>query len=143
MTALLWLKVLHVFFMVAWFSGIFYLPRLFVNHAETSSKEVAEHLKGMEKRLLYFVTPFALFTVIFGLSLIYYYGYDWFVAAKWLHLKITLVMLLLAYHGYCFKLVKDFREDKNVRSGKFYRIFNEGPVLILLAVLYLVYLKPF
>ena len=143
MTVILWLKAFHVFFMVAWFAGIFYLPRLFVNHAETSSKEVAEHLKGMEKRLLYFVTPFALFTVIFGIALISYYGYDWFAASKWLHLKIAFVLLLLAYHGYCFKLVKDFREDKNVRSGKFYRIFNEGPVLILLAVLYLVYLKPF
>jgi putative membrane protein len=143
MTALLWLKAFHVFFMVAWFAGIFYLPRLFVNHAETSSKAGEEHLKGMEKRLLYFVTPFALFTVILGIALIYYYGYDWFVASKWLHLKNTLVLLLLAYHAYCFKLVKDFREDKNVRSGKFYRIFNESPVLILLAILCLVYLKPF
>jgi putative membrane protein len=143
MTTLLWLKAFHVFFMVAWFAGIFYLPRLFVNHAETSSKEVAEHLKGMEKRLLYFVTPFALFTVILGISLIYYYGYDWFVASKWLHLKVTFVMLLLAYHGYCFKLVKDFREDKNVHSGKFYRFFNEAPVIVLLIILYLVYLKPF
>jgi len=143
MTTLLWLKAFHVFFMVAWFAGIFYLPRLFVNHAETTSKEVAEHLKGMEKRLLYFVTPFALLTVTLGLALIYYYGYAWFVASKWLHIKVTLIIVLLAYHGYCFKLVKVFKEDKNVRSGKFYRIFNELPVLILLAVLYLVYLKPF
>jgi putative membrane protein len=143
MTTLLWLKAFHVFFMVAWFAGIFYLPRLFVNHAETTNQAVANHLKGMEKRLLYFVTPFALLTVLLGMVLIYHYGYAWFIASKWLHLKVTLVMLLLAYHGYCFKLVKDFKADKNIRTGKFYRFFNEFPVLILLAIIYLVYLKPF
>lgn len=143
MTTILWLKALHVCFMVAWFAGIFYLPRLFVNHAETDEKSVAEHLKGMEKRLLYFVTPFALLTVVFGFALMYQYGYDWFAASKWLHVKITLVLFLLAYHGYCFKLVKTFREDKNTRSGKFYRIFNEVPVLILFAAVILVYVKPF
>lgn len=139
---LLWFKAFHVIFMVAWFAGIFYLPRLFVNHAETSSREVAEHLKGMEKRLLYFITPFALFTVLLGLALIYAYGYQWFVSAKWLHIKLTLVILLLGYHGYCFKLIKIFQLDKNTRSGKFYRIFNEIPVLVLFAVIILVYVKP-
>jgi putative membrane protein len=139
---LLWFKAFHVIFMVAWFAGIFYLPRLFVNHAETSSREVSEHLKGMEKRLLYFVTPFALFTVLLGLALIYAYGYQWFVSAKWLHIKLTLVILLLGYHGYCFKLIKIFQLDKNTRSGKFYRIFNEIPVLVLFAVIILVYVKP-
>jgi putative membrane protein len=128
--------------MVAWFAGIFYLPRLFVNHAETKSKEIAEQLKGMEKRLLYFVTPFALFTVILGTTIIYLYGLDWFKNATWLHIKLTLVLFLLAYHGYCFKLVKTFREDKNTRSGKFYRVFNEVPVFILFAVIILAYVKP-
>lgn len=140
---LLWLKALHVSFMVAWFAGIFYLPRLFVNHAECDEPKVIEHLKGMERRLLFFVTPFALLTVIFGIALIYQYGYSWFVAAKWLHIKITLVIGLLIYHGYCFKLLKVFKEDKNTRSGKFYRIFNEAPVIILFTVIFLVYLKPF
>jgi len=143
MTTILWLKAFHVFFMVAWFAGIFYLPRLFVNHAETSSLEVAEHLKGMERRLLLFVTPFALFTVILGISIIYHYGYQWFVAAKWLHVKITLVILLLAYHGYCFKLVNNFKQNKNTHSGKFYRLFNEITVFLLLGILILVYVKPF
>jgi putative membrane protein len=142
MTTILWLKAFHVIFMVAWFAGIFYLPRLFVNHAETDSKEVAEHLKGMEKRLLYFITPFGILTVILGLALIHVYGHAWFVAAKWLHIKITLVILLLIYHGYCFKLVKTFAEDKNTRSGKFYRIFNELPVITLFVVIILAYLKP-
>lgn len=139
---LLWFKAFHVIFMVAWFAGIFYLPRLFVNHAETTSKEVAEQLKGMEKRLLYFITPFAILTVLFGSLLIYAYGYPWFVAAKWLHIKLTLVILLLGYHGYCFKLVKTFQLDNNTRSGKFYRFFNEIPVLALFAVIILAYVKP-
>jgi putative membrane protein len=139
---ILWFKALHVFFMVAWFAGVFYLPRLFVNHAETSSIEVAEQLKGMERRLLYFITPFAILTVLLGLIIIYAYGYPWFVAAKWLHIKLTLVIILLGYHGYCFKLVKTFQLDKNTRSGKFYRIFNEIPVLVLLAIIILAYVKP-
>lgn len=139
---LLWLKAFHVIFMVAWFAGIFYLPRLFVNHAETTSTEIAEQLKGMEKRLLYFITPFAILTVLFGSLLIYAYGSAWFVAAKWLHIKLTLVIILLCYHGYCFKLLKVFASDKNTRSGKFYRIFNEIPVLALFAIIILVYVKP-
>jgi len=139
---LLWFKAFHVIFMVAWFAGVFYLPRLFVNHAETTSKEVADHLKGMERRLLYFITPFAILTVLLGLLLISAYGYSWFVTAKWLHIKLTLVILLLCYHGYCFKLVKTFQQDNNTRSGKFYRIFNEIPVLALFAVIILVYVKP-
>jgi putative membrane protein len=139
---ILWLKAFHVIFMVAWFAGIFYLPRLFVNHAETNSTTVAQHLKGMEKRLLYFVTPFAIFTLILGLAMIHAYGSDWFVTAKWLHIKIVLVVALLAYHGYCFKLVKTFAQDKNTRSGRFYRFFNEVPVVILFAIIILAYLKP-
>jgi len=143
MTSLLWLKAFHVIFMVAWFAGIFYLPRLFVNHAETDNKAVAEHLKGMERRLLYFVTPFAVFTIALGLAIIFWYGREWFAQAKWLHIKLTLVILLVIYHGYCFKLLKVFRDDKNTRSGRFYRIFNEIPVLILFAVIILAYVKPF
>lgn len=142
MTTILWLKAFHVICMVAWFAGIFYLPRLFVNHAETQEPAVAEHLKGMEKRLLYFITPFAFLTVILGVALIYQYGYAWFAAMKWLHIKITLVILLIIYHAYCFKLLKVFREDKNTRSGKFYRIFNELPVFVLFAVVIIVYVKP-
>jgi len=139
---ILWLKAFHVIFMVAWFAGIFYLPRLFVNHAETDSIEVAQQLKGMEKRLLYFVTPFALFTLLLGLAMIHAYGSDWFIAAKWLHIKLSLVMVLYVYHGYCFKLVKTFALDQNTRSGRFYRIFNEIPVIILFAIIILAYVKP-
>jgi len=137
-----WFKAFHVFFMIAWFAGIFYLPRLFVNHAEASSTEVIAQLKGMEQRLLYFISPFALLTVFFGLLLIHGYGMAWFIAAKWLHIKLSLVIFLLCYHGYCFVLVKSFAQDNNTRSGKFYRLFNEIPVLALIAIILLVYVKP-
>jgi putative membrane protein len=143
MVLILWLKAFHVIFMVAWFAGLFYLPRLFVNHAETKSTDVREQLKGMEKRLLYFITPFAVLTLALGGALIYVYGYAWFIAAKWLHIKLTLVIFLLVYHGYCFKLVSIFQQDKNTRSGKFYRVFNEIPVLILFTIIILAYIKPF
>ena len=139
---LMWFKAFHVIFMVAWFAGIFYLPRLFVNHAETNSKEVIEQLKGMERRLLYFITPFAILTLAFGLAIIHAYGGAWFVAAKWLHIKLALVIVLFIYHLYCFKLLKDFALDKNTRSGKYYRIFNEIPVLALFAIIILAYVKP-
>lgn len=142
MTTILWLKAFHVIFMVAWFAGIFYLPRLFVNHAETNNQAVAEHLKGMERRLLYFITPFAFLTIILGISLIVNLGSEWFKVSKWLHIKLTLVILLAVYHAYCFKLLKTFKEDKNTRSGKFYRIFNEIPVLLLFIIIILAYVKP-
>lgn len=142
MTTILWLKAFHVIFMVAWFAGIFYLPRLFVNHAESSNTDVIQQLKGMERRLLFFVTPFAILTLVLGLAIIHFYGKEWFIAAKWLHIKLTLVILLYIYHGYCFKLLKNFKNDQNKRSGKFYRFFNEVPVIILFAVIILAYVKP-
>lgn len=137
-----WFKAFHVIFIVAWFAGIFYLPRLFVNHAETKSTEVAQHLKGMERRLLYFITPFSILTFLLGSAIIYANGYAWFAASIWLHIKLTLVIALYIYHFYCFKLLKTFAEDKNTRTGRFYRIFNEVPVLILFAVIILAYVKP-
>jgi len=140
---ILWYKALHISFMVAWFAGIFYLPRLFVNHAETDNKDIQEHLKGMERRLLFFFTPFAVLTIVFGLLLIGEYGFDWFKASKWLHYKLTIVIGLLIYHGYCFKLLADFKHDRNTRSGRFYRLFNEIPVIALFAIIILAYVKPF
>lgn len=137
-----WLKALHVIFMVAWFAGIFYLPRLFVYHAESTDKNVHEQFKVMERRLLYFVTPFALFTLLTGIGLIFIYGSQWFALSSWLHLKLLLLALLFAYHGYCFHLLKVFREDKNTRSSKWYRVFNEAPVLLLFAIVILAVIKP-
>lgn len=142
MTLLLIYKALHLFFIVAWFAGLFYLPRLFVYHAQASG-ESAELFKVMERRLLYFVTPFALLTLLFGVLLIYSYGAAWFRNSGWLHLKLALVGLLYLYHGYCFKLLSDFKHNRNTRSAKFYRVFNELPVLVLLAIILLAVIKPF
>lgn len=140
---ILWLKAFHLFFMVAWFAGIFYLPRLFVYHSENTNLHTSETFKVMERRLLFFVTPFAILTFIFGIAIIYQYGAAWFQTAYWLHAKLLLVTILYVYHGYCFKLLADFKQDKNKRSSRFYRIFNEFPVLILAAILILAVVKPF
>lgn len=142
MTLILIYKALHVFFMVAWFAGIFYLPRLFVYHAETQSPDCDATFKVMERRLLYFVTPFAILTLVFGLLLIFSYGRAWFAVSSWLHYKLLLVTMLYLYHGYCFKLLADFKHNRNRRSARFYRIFNELPVLLLLAIILLATLKP-
>lgn len=142
MTLILVYKALHVFFMVAWFAGMFYLPRLFVYHAATKSPDCDAEFKVMERRLLYFVTPFALLTLVFGLLLIHSYGAAWFKASHWLHYKLSLVVTLYGYHAYCFKLLADFKHNRNRRSPRFYRIFNELPVLVLLAIILLAYLKP-
>ncbi|GHG65476.1 membrane protein [Alishewanella longhuensis] len=142
MTLILIYKALHVFFMVAWFAGIFYLPRLFVYHAATNNKECDATFKVMERRLLYFVTPFAILTLIFGVLLIYSYGRAWFAVSSWLHYKLLLVTLLYVYHAYCFKLLTDFKHNRNKYSPRFYRIFNELPVLLLLAIILLAVLKP-
>ncbi|ATD07474.1 CopD family protein [Pseudoalteromonas piscicida] len=142
MSLLLTYKALHIFFMIAWFAGIFYLPRLFVYHAMTEEKSCGSMLKIMERRLLFFVTPFAILTAVFGVLTITEYGREWFKHSMWLHYKLTLVILLYMYHGYCFKLLADFKHDRNRKSDKFYRFFNEFPVLILLAIVFLAALKP-
>ena len=103
---ILWLKALHIFFMVAWFAGIFYLPRLFVYHAQTSEPAVKEQFKTMERRLWFFVTPFALLTAVFGIWLITIYGTQWLAASGWLHAKLTLVAALYIYHFYFLRFKK-------------------------------------
>ena len=142
MNTVLLFKALHIFFIVAWFAGIFNLPRLFVYHAMTEERSNSAMLKIMERRLLFFVTPFAILTAVFGFALMYIYGIEWIKLSIWLHIKLTLVLLLYIYHGYCFKLLADFKHDRNKRSHRFYRIFNELPVLILLAVIMLAVMKP-
>ncbi|GAC15043.1 protoporphyrinogen oxidase HemJ [Aliiglaciecola lipolytica] len=138
-----WIKALHIFFMIAWMAGIFYLPRLFVYHAQTNSHEVREQFKIMERKLWFFVTPFAVLTLIFGVVLIYMHGKDWFSASKWLHVKLTLVALVYVYHGYLFVLMRRFAQDKNTHSARFYRFLNEAPVVVLFAIVALAVLKAF
>ena len=141
MYELLIYKALHIGFMVSWFAGIFYLPRIFVYHADNKSADVDAIFKVMERRLLYFVTPFALLTAVFGTLLIVSYGSAWFAASHWLHLKLVLVGLLYVYHAYCFKLLADFKHNRNQRSSRFYRFFNEAPVLLLFAIIMLAIIK--
>ncbi|MBQ4839171.1 MULTISPECIES: CopD family protein [Pseudoalteromonas] len=143
MSALLIYKALHIFFMVAWFAGIFYLPRLFIYHTMTEEKACSAMLKIMERRLLYFVTPFAVLTTIFGVLTIVEYGREWFKYNLWLHYKLVFVIILYIYHAYCFKLLADFKHDRNIRSTRFYRFFNEFPVFLLLPIILLAVLKPF
>ncbi|WP_158771364.1 protoporphyrinogen oxidase HemJ [Paraglaciecola sp. L1A13] len=138
---ILWLKALHVFFMVAWMAGIFYLPRLFVYHAQTDIQAVRDQFKVMERKLWFFITPFAVLTLVFGVSLIYQYGASWFASSGWLHIKLLLVVLLYGYHFYLYHLVKVFARDENTHSSRFYRFLNEAPVLVLLIIVCLAVVK--
>ncbi len=136
---MLWIKALHVIFMVTWFAGLFYLPRLFVYHAMSEDKTSIERFKIMERKLFYgIMTPGGVLTVIFGLWLWLGYG----VTGGWMHIKFTLVLVLVAYHIYCGKLLNDFKTDRNTRSHVFYRWFNEFPVLLMIAIIILVIVKP-
>jgi protoporphyrinogen IX oxidase len=136
---MLWVKSFHIIFVVSWFAGLFYLPRLFVNHAMATEKSEIERLKLMEHKLYRFMTPLAVLALVFGTWLWLGFGFH----GGWMHAKLTLVAGLIGYHLYCGKLVKMFAEDRNTRSHKFYRLFNEAPVLILAAVTILVVVKPF
>lgn len=140
---ILWLKVFHVFFMIAWMAGIFYLPRLFVYHAESQHQETKNQFKIMERRLWLFVTPFAFLTLILGLLIMYQYGAGWLKASVWLQVKLAIVALFYVYHFYLYYLVKVFAADKNTASPRFYRMINEIPVLALLAIIILAMIKPF
>jgi len=141
--SILWLKAFHVFFMIAWMAGIFYLPRLFVYHAETKEQLVRDQFKVMERRLWLFITPFAVLTLILGLIIMYVYGSSWLAASGWLHAKLAIVALFYVYHFYLWHLVKVFAKDENTYSPLFYRFLNEAPVLALLAIVILAILKPF
>ena len=137
---MLWIKALHISFMVTWFGGLFYLPRLFVYHAMADDQAGIERFKIMERKLYFgIMTPGAVLTIIFGLWLWLGYG----ISGGWMHVKLLLVLILIAYHVYCGKLVNDFKHDRNRHGHVFYRWFNEFPVLILFAVVILVVVKPF
>lgn len=139
----MWLKAWHLIFMVTWFAGIFYLPRLFVYHAMTEDAAGNERFKVMERKLYYFTTPWMLLTLLFGFWMLYDYAWAAYGHMLWLHIKLLLIAILVAYHLYCGHLVKQFAQDRNQRSHIWYRWFNEIPVLILFAVVLLASLKPF
>lgn len=137
---MLWVKAFHIIAVVTWFAALFYLPRLFVYHAMSEDAVSQERFKVMERKLYRgIMTPSAIVAVSLGLWLWLGFG----ISGGWLHAKLALVTVLLIYHWYCGKLLRDFREDRNRRSHVFYRWFNEFPVLILVSVVILVVVKPF
>jgi len=140
---MLWIKSFHIIFMVTWFAGLFYLPRLFVYHAMASDSVSIERFKIMERKLYFGITtPGMIFTVLFGLWTLSY-NISGYMHDGWMHAKLSLVFLLLIYHFYLGKLYLDFKHDRNRHGHVFYRIVNEIPVLFLAAIVILVVVKPF
>jgi len=137
---MLWLKALHLIFMVTWFAGLFYLPRLFVYHAMSNDQTSLDRFKIMERKLFFgIMTPGMVLTLAFGIALLFTRDY---LSELWVQIKLALIVVLVLYHLYCGKLVKDFKHDRNTHSHVFYRWFNEFPVLILFAVVLLAVFRP-
>ena len=139
---MLWVKSFHIIFMVTWFAGLFYLPRLFVYHAMTQDTAMSAQLKTMERKLYFGIaTPSGIQTILFGAWL--WLGYDIGASSGWLVAKLILVIVLVIYHLWCGCILKDFRTDDNTHTHVFYRWFNEFPVVVLIAIVLLVVFKPF
>ncbi len=137
---MLWIKAFHIIFMVTWFAGLFYLPRLFVYHA--MSEDTASHNRFiiMERKLFIIMTIGAVLTASFGVWLILI---NFATLPYWMHAKLTLLALLIAYHSYCYKIMQRFKSNTNARDHVFYRWFNEAPVLLLIGIIVLAVVKPF
>lgn len=139
---MLWLKALHIIFVVCWFAGLFYLPRIFVNYAATESPEARQVLAVMARRLYRFVTPFMVILVVLGIAMIAL-NPGYYLQAGWLWVKLAGMVFLVAYHFQCGRYVRALLEERNTRTHTFYRFFNEVPVLFLFAMVLLAVLKPF
>ena len=139
MEKLIWLKAFHVVFMVTWFAGLFYLPRLFVYHADAGDAPSIERFKIMERRLFILMTIGAILTAAFGFAQILLV--PGFLSLPWMHIKLTLVVLLVVYHVWCYRLMRGFAVDANRHSSKWYRMFNEAPTLLLIGIVLLAVLK--
>jgi len=140
---MLWVKAFHIIFMVTWFAGLFYLPRLFVYHAMSDDRISRDRFKIMERKLFWGITtPGALITIILGFILAgANAGAVW--QTGWFQLKFALVIGLVIYHIYCGKLVKDFKLDRNTKSHVWFRWFNEAPVIALIVIILLVEIQGF
>ena len=140
---MLWIKSAHIVFMVAWFAGLFYLPRLFVYHAQARDETSIARFKIMERKLYFgIMTPCMVLTIVLGLVL--WGGYRIGVGAGWMHAKFALVAVLIAHHFYLGKLMNDFKHDRNKHGHVFYRWLNEIPTLpALIGIVILVVVKPF
>ena len=127
-------KVLHILFMVSWFAGIFYLPRLFVYHVESENQDTKDQLTTMQTNLIRFITPLGLLALLFGLMM-GFLGSDWvgFFSQNWIIAKLFIVLLLILYQIFCWKILKDLRSHAHQWTGFKLRVFNELPVLLLLA----------
>ncbi|BAS68122.1 MAG: protoporphyrinogen oxidase HemJ [Gammaproteobacteria bacterium] len=140
---MLWLKAFHIISIITWFAALFYLPRLFVYHAMSSDKISIERFKTMERKLYRgIMMPSFILASVLGIWMLFD-NWAYYSTQYWLHAKLTLVVPLIVYHFYCGHLLSVFKVDKNTRSHVFYRWFNEVPVLILIAVVILVVVKPF
>lgn len=137
---MLWLKALHVIAMVTWFAGLFYLPRLFVYHADAQDLIGVERFRLMERRLFAIMTIGAAATLIFGIAMLAVAPA--YLAMGWLRAKLILVALLIVYHLYCHKFTVDFAHNRNARTSKWYRGFNELPSLLLIGIVILAVVKP-
>lgn len=137
---MLWLKALHLIFMVTWFAGLFYLPRLFVYHAMSNDQTSIDRFKVMERKLFYgIMTPGMVLTLIFGIWLLLWGNY---AELLWMKIKLGLIAGLIIYHVFCGKLLIDFKHDQNHHGHVYYRWFNEIPVLFLFAIIFLAVLRP-
>jgi putative membrane protein len=140
---MLWIKALHIVFVMSWFAGLFYLPRIFVNLAEEGPGMVTERLLKMARKLYRFTAMLSVVALILGLILYLYYGLGRGAGNGWMHAKLGLVVLIIGYQHACGSLLKKFEHGKNQHSHVWYRYFNEIPVVILLIVVCLVVVKPF
>ncbi|QDQ26953.1 CopD family protein [Chitinimonas arctica] len=136
---MLWVKAFHIVFVISWMAGLLYLPRLFVNHAMATDEAARLQLALMERKLLRFTKGLSHMAIALGLWL----WLGWGVYGHWLHAKLGLVVMLLAYQGVCGKLVRDFAAGNNQRSHTWFRFFNEVPALLMLGIVILVVVKPF
>lgn len=140
----LWLKAAHIIAVIAWFAGLFYLPRLFVYHASCQDQAGNERFKVMERKLFFVImNPAALVSLVTGLWLLEIHAWRIYSASPWLHLKFAALVLLFAFHFACYRWMVLFREDRNPHSERFYRIINEVPTILLIAIVILVVVKPF
>jgi len=134
-------KALHIFFVIAWMAGVFYLPRIFVNLAMETDRAATARLLLMARKLYRFSMWLSVFAVLFGATLIYL-AYGWHMP-HWLHAKLALVALVIGYHHMCGPILRKFERGENTRSHKWFRVFNELPVFAMLAIVVLVVVKPF
>ena len=140
---MLWVKSLHIVFVISWFAGLFYLPRIFVNLAMETDLHANTRLLLMARRLYRFMTMLAIPAIVFGLWLWLGYGIGKGPGNAWLHMKLAVVILLIGYHHACGSLLKKFENGRNKRSDRWYRWFNEVPVIGLLIIVVMVVVKPF